>query len=77
MDEPEIYLGSEKSKIYNEKDKCCAIYQINIELLLSLTVRRLWKKGFETSFERYHTIVHNGYKPELDYTGKLKTIGLQ
>ena len=78
MEEPELYLGAELSKMDNEhgdecwamsSDKYCASMVKNVE-------ENLAKKGLRLP-SKCTTPLKHGYKPELDCTGELKADGLQ
>lgn len=78
MEEPEIYLGAELSRMDNlegescwamSSDKYCAAMVKNVEVSLE-------KKGLRLP-SRCITPLSHGYKPELDSTGELKADELQ
>ena len=80
MDEPEMYLGAELSKMDNEdgdtcwsmsSDKYCSAMVANVEETLS-------RKGLRLPSQRQcQTPLSSGYKPELDCTCELKADGVQ
>lgn len=78
MEEPEMYLGSEVSKMNNENgdecwalssDKYCAAMVKNIE-------ETLGKRGLRLP-SKCSLPLTTGYKPELDCTAELKSEGVQ
>ena len=78
MDEPDMYLGAELSKIDNvdgdecwsmSSDKYCVAFVANVEESLN-------KKGLKLPSKSITPLSH-GYKPELDSTSELKADGLQ
>ena len=80
MDEPEMYLGAELSKMDNEdgdtcwsmsSDKYCSAMVANVEETLSRQGLRL------PSQRQCQTPLSSGYKPELDCTCELKADGVQ
>ena len=78
MDEPEIYLGANLSKMDNSEgnecwaisaDQYCAAFVTNVEG--SLEKKGLWLPS------KCVTPLSSAYKPELDSTNELKADGLQ
>lgn len=78
MDEPDVYLGADMSKMDNEdgdecwamsSDKFCIAFVRNVEETLE-------KKGLRLP-SKCITPLRQGYKPELDCTAELKADGLQ
>ncbi len=78
MDEPDVYLGAELSKMENEdgdlcwamsSEKYCTAFIANVNESLA-------KKGLRLP-TKCITPLCSGYKPELDCTGELKADGLQ
>ena len=78
IEEPEMYLGAELTKMHNEtnkecwamsSDKYCAAAVTNVTEVLNKKGLRLPSKCF--------TPLSNGYRPEVDVTAELKADGIQ